>query len=128
MKRSKQRNLILTELRKTKAHPCADELFYEVRKTLPKVSLATVYRNLEQLKQHGLIKELPGKIKRYDADLTSHYHMNCEKCGAVSDFEMFGLTNEINGLDNFSKQNDIHYRIEFVGICKQCKDINKKSL
>lgn len=127
MKRSKQRDLILTELRNTKAHPSADELFYKVRKTLPKVSLATVYRNLEQLKQHGLIIELPGKVKRYDADLSEHYHLNCDTCGSVRDFEMLGLANEINGLDNFSKQNNIHYRIEFVGTCKNCKD-NIKSL
>ena len=125
MKKSKQRDLILAELKSTKAHPCADELFTKVRKSLPKVSLATVYRNLEQLKQHGLIVELPGKVKRYDADLNEHYHLKCDVCGGVSDFEMLDLKNEINGLDNFSKHNNIQYRIEFVGTCKICKDNNK---
>lgn len=46
---TRQRAVILEELRKTATHPTADELYSIVRRRLPRISLGTVYRNLDFL-------------------------------------------------------------------------------
>ena len=53
-----QRRIILNYLEKVDTHPTADDIYKEVRKELPKISLGTVYRNLEILSQNGMIKKL----------------------------------------------------------------------
>ena len=55
---TKQREIVLEELRKTRMHPTADELYERVRKRLPKISLATVYRNLEWLAEREIIRKI----------------------------------------------------------------------
>ena len=55
---TESRKAILTALGATKAHPTADEVYSLVRAELPKVSLGTVYRNLDLLAKHGLIRTL----------------------------------------------------------------------
>ncbi|MBU0769673.1 MAG: transcriptional repressor, partial [Proteobacteria bacterium] len=69
-----QRKTILNILRQTNCHPSADELYELVRKQLPRISLGTVYRNLEVLAKTGLIQklELGGTIKRFDWNPNKH--------------------------------------------------------
>ena len=63
-----QRRIILEELRNTRSHPTADEVYEIVRKRIPKISLGTVYRNLELLSESGVIQklEIGGTQKRFD--------------------------------------------------------------
>jgi Fur family ferric uptake transcriptional regulator len=53
-----QRQVILEEVRNTHSHPSADEIYARVRKRLPRVSLGTVYRNLDILASEGFIKKI----------------------------------------------------------------------
>ncbi len=57
-----QRKVILEELKKHVDHPTADQIYAEIRKVLPKVSLGTVYRNLDQMSIHGIILKLEGAV------------------------------------------------------------------
>ena len=57
-RKTRQREVILNELQKLKSHPTAVELYEIVRQILPKVSLGTVYRNLELHARHGYIQKL----------------------------------------------------------------------
>ena len=68
MNRTAQRDAILKQLRAVKTHPTADELYAGLRVNMPQISLGTVYRNLEQMSQAGLIRKLEtaGKQKRFD--------------------------------------------------------------
>ena len=65
---TRQRKVILEELLKQNAHPSADEIYQMVRRRMPRISLGTVYRNLEVLASMGKIQklELSGALKRYD--------------------------------------------------------------
>lgn len=58
MNRTAQREAILKELRSVKTHPTADELYAALRVKLPTISLGTVYRNLEQMSQAGIVRKL----------------------------------------------------------------------
>ena len=58
MKYSKQRELILKTLQENVIHPTADEIYHLARKEMPSLSLATVYRNLNQLAENNVIRKI----------------------------------------------------------------------
>ncbi len=118
-----QRKVVLEELKKTTAHPTADELYESVRKRLPNVSLGTVYRNLEILSACGQALKLDlgeGK-KRFDATTDPHYHMRCTQCGRIIDVPYIPLIEKIKdqlkGMGKFKIKN---VQIHFEGICEEC--------
>ena len=122
-----QREVILNELRMMKTHPTADELFEKVRTKLPRVSLATVYRNLEILSAAGLLKkiETSGRQMRFDGNTDNHSHIHCLKCGKIEDVELKqgceGVACIVDTLGYTIKC----YRVEFEGLCPACsKKIN----
>ena len=88
MVQTKQRQLILEAVRATNSHPTADELFQMIRRKLPTISLATVYRNLNFLSEIGEIRKLamPGMPDRFDWRMDPHDHMVCDTCGQAVDF------------------------------------------
>ena len=118
-----QRQVILEEIRKVKTHPTAYEIYEMVRKRLPRISLGTVYRNLTVLMEQGLVQKIDfgSTFDRFEANVLPHYHLICEHCGSVQDFEMAlydELNEKANRLTDFSVQ---HHRIEFYGICTKCR-------
>ena len=87
---SRQRETILAELRKVKTHPTADQVYEMVRKILPRISLGTVYRNLNSLVEAGRVRRvsIPGKADRFDHTLRWHSHLYCNACGRVVDADV----------------------------------------
>src|SRR2546422_8754354 len=67
--------------------PFAHEIYRRVHKRLPRISLATVYRNLHSLVEEGKIQTflLDGQGARYDPETSEHDHFVCERCGRVDD-------------------------------------------
>lgn len=118
---TKQREVILSVLRNTKTHPQATDIYSEVRKQLPRVSLGTVYRTLNVLRDAGLIQELArcGDSSRFDGNSQDHYHVTCVECGRVADVEMGGPLELKKGVA--SDFEILEYRIEFIGRCPQCR-------
>lgn len=119
---TRQKRTILEELRKVKSHPTADELFQIVRKKLPRVSLGTIYRNLEILTSEKKVRVLEdgNAPRRYDGDIGRHFHVRCVQCGAVSD-----LVNpvELPIMDTFIDESGYRvtgFHLEFQGICPDC--------
>lgn len=120
---TKQRMVILDELRKVKSHPTADELYTMVRTRLPRISLGTVYRNLDLLADAGEILKLEaaGTQKRFDGNTMHHQHVRCVHCGAIGDVHT--TINLPNIVDVVAEGFQIHgARIEFDGICAQCAE------
>jgi Fe2+ or Zn2+ uptake regulation protein len=90
IKMTRQRHAILDVLRATTKHPTADEVFQTVRKAMPRISLGTVYRNLDLMAESGVILRLPaGKDGRrhYDGNSKPHLHVRCVGCGRMDDIE-----------------------------------------
>lgn len=103
-------------------HPTADELYEAVRQTLPKISLGTVYRNLDVLIRAGLVTRLDmaGAQARFDADRKPHYHVRCVACGSVDDVmshDLDGVSLPVASLNGFSITGA---RLEFDGVCPRC--------
>ena len=120
---TRQRKLILEELRKVNSHPTADELYQLVQRRLPKISLGTVYRNLEILSQADIIQklELGGTQRRFDGKIENHYHIRCMHCGRVEDLLLKPLAPIEEEISRASDYQIIGYRLEFIGICPRCK-------
>jgi len=125
LRMTRQRQLILEELRDVCTHPCADEIYAMVRKRMPRISLGTVYRNLEVLASLGEIQKIEtgGSLKRFDGNITPHYHIRCLHCQKVVDAPIAPLKNIENLLAGKTDFQITGHRVEFLGICPQCKDI-----
>ncbi len=123
LRMTNQREIILRELIKSKRHLAADELYDIVKKIMPRISLATVYRNLEILSEAGLIRklEISGRQKRFDYDPSEHDHVYCIVCHRVDNLEIShkGLSAaEFGAVAGYSITG---YRLEIVGVCPECQ-------
>lgn len=119
---TKQRAIILEELRKLKTHPTADEVYSIVRKRLPNISLGTVYRNLDFLTENGEIRCLAvsGIAKRFDGDLSSHQHVRCLRCGCIADVVQPAPAPSPVPMHVPGFSRIIASRVEYDGICEHC--------
>lgn len=122
---TRQRAVILEELRKVKSHPTADEVYSIVRERLPRISLGTVYRNLDFLADTGEILKLEaaGSTKRFDGDISWHQHVRCIECGRIGDVMTPQAPPGVNGLtvDGFVITGA---RVEYDGVCDRCSGSN----
>ncbi|MDE7371172.1 MAG: transcriptional repressor, partial [Desulfovibrio sp.] len=117
---TRQRAEILAELRKAKTHPTAEEIHAKVRRALPRISLGTVYRNLELLAQAGEILRLEGGHgRRFDGDVSPHLHVRCVRCGRVADVCGPAPAPELEGL-SAAGFGILGARIELAGLCERC--------
>ncbi len=123
LRMTNQREIILRELIASKEHLTADELYDIVKKVMPRISLATVYRNLEILSEAGLIGklEISGRQKRFDYDVSDHDHIYCAVCHRVDNLQVERKDLQAEDLSAIAGYSVTGYRLEFVGICPACQ-------
>ena len=124
---SRQRDRLLELLKKTDIHPTVDWLYSRLKTEFPKLSLGTVYRNLSILIDQGKVLriEAGSTFDRFEANTGLHYHLICEKCGKIRDFNMpenRALDTEASRLTGFKIRS---HRIDFYGICFECSRVRK---
>jgi len=126
-----QREMILEVVRESHTHLTADEIYERARKKLPRISMGTVYRNLDILDSCGFIKKLqPGYAQmRFDGNTKDHYHVVCMRCGKIGDAPIEPSDNALENLEN-ALGNLTHYGIfghnlEFIGLCPACLEREK---
>ncbi|MBN2086756.1 transcriptional repressor [Candidatus Peregrinibacteria bacterium] len=119
---TKQKIVIMEELRKVCSHPTASEIYKMVKKRLPTIGLATVYRNLSSMAEDKMIIKLhsKGKEARYDGNTSNHCHLICKKCGHVIDiFDIKDISIKSNQLNESEFVIDYGW-LEIHGLCKKC--------
>jgi Fur family ferric uptake transcriptional regulator len=123
LRMTNQREIILRELRKSKQHLTADELYERVKKSMPRISLATVYRNLEILSEAGVIAklEISGRQKRFDFDVSEHDHIYCIKCHRVDNLKLDRDSIRSVSYESYEGYSVKGYRLEVAGICPNCQ-------
>ncbi|UCD91394.1 MAG: transcriptional repressor [Desulfobacterales bacterium] len=121
---TQQRKTILDVLKKTKTHPSADEIYEIVKQKLPRISLGTVYRNLEVLSELGMIQvlELSGSLKRFDWDPNKHYHIRCIRCDRVENAPIAPMRQLENDLYESTVFEIVGHNLEFTGLCPRCTE------
>ncbi len=94
-----------------------------VRRRLPRISLGTVYRNLEVLSESGVIRklELGGSQRLFDGKAEGHYHVRCIRCGRVDDVsgDLSPIVSDIPR--DVSDYEIIGHRLLLTGLCPGCK-------
>lgn len=117
-----QRREIFCAVAASREHPSAETVFLQVRKTLPNVSLDTVYRTLSSLEQMDLLTRVGAASKeRFDGDMRPHAHFVCTECGAVYDifppqYAVPAAPQEARAFGDVRRVN-----VQFKGICKRCR-------
>ena len=120
---SRQRQALLALLRSSSDHLSADEVYEEMKKTMPHISKGTVYRNLRSLRQKGLISalDLVGTLTRFEGRHDPHYHFLCERCGRVFDLDVPVDPELDRRVEQHTGCTVTGHHLEFHGLCARCR-------
>lgn len=119
---SRQREIIYNQVMNYPTHPTVEEVYNALKQDNPNLSLGTVYRNLNQLSEAGMLMKIPiaDGSDRFDGRTDRHYHMICEKCSRVFDIELDCL----DGIPQTVMQQCGHritrVMLNLKGVCADC--------
>ena len=118
---TKQLRVIWEAVKKDKSHPTADQIYDQVRKKLPTISLGTVYRNLQKLVSDKKLQVLMrGRSQHFDPLVAPHQHFICELCDRVYDV-LIDNQKDIKPVklphEGFRVTS---HQLAFYGTCKHC--------
>lgn len=118
---TRPRQIILDILRRDFNHPGAENIYRKVKKQLPRVSLATVYRNLKFLMDHDLVKEImvPDGPSRFDGHLKDHDHFICHVCKKIYNLPKYPLRKNYLPNKNYKIG---YFKLDLFGICATCQN------
>ena len=123
-----QRLAIFEALASSREHPSAEQIHKAVQRRIPTLSLATVYKNLEALKEIGAVADVnPLHAQgRYETALPGtgagrpHHHLVCTSCGKVRDLhdrDLDGL--RVRDAQGFELRS---VRVQAEGLCPECRN------
>ena len=119
---SKQRTAILEILEGTTSHPTAEWVYQEAIRSIPNISLGTVYRNLSKLAEAGIIQrmEIGDGIVHYDYTTDPHDHFYCNECGRLYDVPL-AYDKNLDKVANETRFGKIDWhQLIYHGVCKAC--------
>jgi Fe2+ or Zn2+ uptake regulation protein len=118
-----QRQLLLRIIQRSEAHLDADELYRQARQEDPRISLSTVYRTLNLLKELDMVEEVhfDEDHHHYELAAESHHHLVCTQCGRIVEFQspaVDALTSELEREHGFALE---RLQVEGLGRCQECQ-------
>ena len=123
-----QRRLLLEIIRKSGKHLDADELFRLAKEKEPRISLATVYRNLKLFKELGLIAEssLGDTHLHYEIKgKGEHHHLVCIGCGRVIEFDSPLINQATAEIQKENNYDITSVQLKIEGYCPDCQQKRK---
>ena len=124
-KKSKQREAIIKVLRSTSTHPSAEWIYEKVKKEIPSIGLATVYRNIRLLKEAGEVYEMHASndTARFDGNTNVHYHFCCSGCGNILDLDEPIDTTIETRIARKTGLKVTRHHLELGGLCLDCQKL-----
>jgi Fur family peroxide stress response transcriptional regulator len=121
-----QRRVVLEFLWRHRIHATADEIFAAVNRAVPRASRATIYNNIRDLVEAGLVREVTadGRAARYDACVERHHHFICDRCGALEDLEWFDLSSSVGRPKALAGHVVRDFELLVRGACRKCSRLN----
>ena len=126
-KHFRKRDAILTCLRNTDTHPGADWVYEQVKREIPDISLATVYRNLALFKSQGLIQSVAtvNGVERFDGNTEPHVHFICTGCTKILDLPQMEVPVTLSNQAAEQTGSQITTcQLSFTGLCGDCQKVN----
>lgn len=122
LKYSRQRSAVLHYLRSVTSHPTAELVYQAIRQEFPKISLGTVYRNLNLLADQGEILRLNcgDGVDHYDAVIEPHNHFICRSCGQVLDLPLISMEAVDRQAEELCAGHIEGHELYFYGKCNSC--------
>jgi Fe2+ or Zn2+ uptake regulation protein len=124
LRTTRQRIAVFELLRRTPAHPTAAEVYRQLVRRQPNLSLKTVYDALDALVGAGLASCVTdgGAPYRYEANASPHYHAQCRVCGSLVDVPA-SADGHIRGRTHLPEGFEVdEIRVTLVGRCPGCRD------
>jgi Fur family peroxide stress response transcriptional regulator len=118
-----QRQVLYEVMKTMHGHPSPEEVYARVKKKVPAISLATVYKNIHLFVESGVFREVSmhhGSL-RVEMNDEAHHHMVCSKCKAITDIgeKELGLVSKRGKLPGgFLVE---RYAVDVIGICAKCQ-------
>ena len=121
-KATPQRIAICRIVLNSRAHPSAQQVYDEVKKIHPTVSLSTVYKTLEVLADLDLVQEInfPKGQARFDSYMNPHINLICLKCGKITDIDDMTIGEITRMVEAAAKFKPTGQRMDVYGICQKC--------
>lgn len=118
---TKQRAAILAAL-SDGAHLTAEDLLERVRTEMPGVSLGTVYRTVDILREIGLVQIFThnGMAARYEASLSKHHHLVCDTCQDIVNVNVPALEQVVNAVAVQYRYEAVDASLTLNGRCATC--------
>ena len=106
-------------------HMSIEEIYNEVVRTYPSLSLATVYKNIIVMVENGVLTEvsIEGKKPKYELSKEDHIHLICTECGEVEDKpRMQDADISLNALAKSGHFKLTKQQINLYGVCENCQE------
>jgi Fur family peroxide stress response transcriptional regulator len=125
-KATAQRIAICRVALNSRTHPSAQNVYDQVKKIHTTVSLATVYKTLEVLKDLNLVQEIsfPNAQARFDPYMTPHINLVCLNCGCITDVDDATITELAAKVTLSTKFKPTGQRMDIYGFCEKCQNKN----
>ncbi|MDH4223656.1 MAG: transcriptional repressor [candidate division Zixibacteria bacterium] len=124
---SRQKEEIYRILRNTNTHPVAEWIHKQAKRKISRLSLGTVYRNLNHLCQKGEIKKFTfgTQLEHYEGNIKPHQHFVCKRCGRIFDFFLDVNEEILAKTKKLRKFRVEEVEVEFRGTCFDCRMTSK---
>jgi len=122
---TQQRRVVLEELYNIDNHLTADEIYFRVKKRMPRISIGTIYRNLTVLIELKLVDKIDTNLhteSHYEFHHDKHYHIICTKCLKIDDLEHYRALSIEPTAEKISGYKIKNHLVELYGICPNCQD------
>jgi Fe2+ or Zn2+ uptake regulation protein len=117
-----QRLVILEHLQETDQHPTVEKIYRDVKTKLPKLSKATVYRNLNDLEKEGVVSKLiVGKQSRWEAGGEPHHHFICNNCKRIIEVKLADIWQLKERIESKYNVEVDEYQLIAKGKCDFCE-------
>ena len=119
-----QRQVLYEAMQGMHGHPSPEEVYAQVKKKVPAISLATVYKNIHLFVESGVFREVSMHhgSRRVEMNGHDHHHMVCSRCKGIMDLDEkdLGLLSKRNRLPGgFLVE---RYSVDVIGVCAKCQN------
>ena len=123
-----QREHVYQVLLQKRDHPTAEEVFIRTKRSMPDISMATVYNCLDTLVQCGLVRQvqLDRGATRFCPNMREHGHFYCNGCDTVFDVDLPEKPEPRIILPRGFKAE--RFEVAIHGVCPDCAQKKKKSI
>jgi Fe2+ or Zn2+ uptake regulation protein len=123
-----QRRLLLELIQAGEGHLDAQELFRQARERDPRLSLSTVYRTLDLLRDMGLVNELHLGEEHHHYEMKpvrEHHHLICQACGQVEEFHSSLIDRLRLAVARDHGFEVMQAQVDLTGYCARCRKERK---